>query len=92
MKKSCIDHLDTARDLLEHGVVAEGAKALVELRGLAELRRHGQRHVARERAQAAAGGAAQAQASGLRPSIASDHSARRAVASTSDLGNATLRA
>ena len=32
MKKSCIDHLDTARDLLEHGVVAEGAKALVELR------------------------------------------------------------
>lgn len=32
VKKPCVNHLDTARELLEHGVVAEGAKALVDLR------------------------------------------------------------
>lgn len=32
MKRPCVASLNTARELLEHGVVGEGAKALVELR------------------------------------------------------------
>lgn len=32
MKKPCVSDLDTARELLEHGVIDEGAKTLVELR------------------------------------------------------------
>lgn len=32
MKKPCAAHLDTAKELLEHGVVDEGAQALVDLR------------------------------------------------------------
>ena len=32
MKTPCAANLDTARDLVEHGVVGEGAKVLVDLR------------------------------------------------------------
>jgi hypothetical protein len=32
MKPPCVANLDTARQLLEHGVVEEGAEALVDLR------------------------------------------------------------
>jgi hypothetical protein len=32
VKKSCTENLDTACELLEHGIVGEGAKALVDLR------------------------------------------------------------
>ena len=32
MKKPCVANLVTARELVEHGVVGEGAKALVDLR------------------------------------------------------------
>ena len=32
MKKPCVANLDTARELVEHGIVGEGARALVDLR------------------------------------------------------------
>ena len=32
MRKPCVADLVTARELVEHGVMAEGAKALVDLR------------------------------------------------------------
>jgi hypothetical protein len=32
VKKTCADDLDTARALLEHGMIGEGAKVLVGLR------------------------------------------------------------
>jgi hypothetical protein len=32
VKKPCTAHLDTAKELLEHGVIGEGAQALVDLR------------------------------------------------------------
>jgi hypothetical protein len=32
VKKPCVANLDTARELVEHGIVGEGARALVDLR------------------------------------------------------------
>ena len=32
MKKPCVANLDTARDMVEHGMVGEGASTLVDLR------------------------------------------------------------
>ena len=35
MRKVCVTHLDAARELLEYGVVREGAETLVDLRSCA---------------------------------------------------------
>jgi hypothetical protein len=32
VKKPCVANLDTARELVEHGIVGEGARTLVDLR------------------------------------------------------------
>lgn len=32
MKKPCVANMDTARELVEHGMVGEGARTLVDLR------------------------------------------------------------
>jgi hypothetical protein len=32
VKQPCVANLETARELVEHGIVGEGAKALVDLR------------------------------------------------------------
>jgi hypothetical protein len=32
VKQPCVANLDTARELVEHGIVGEGARALVDLR------------------------------------------------------------
>ena len=32
MKKPCVANLDTAREMVEHGMVGEGARTLVDLR------------------------------------------------------------
>ena len=38
MKKPCVANLDTAREMIEHGVVGEGAEVLVDLRRCAAER------------------------------------------------------